>query len=63
MRKWLFKKFIKPWILKQIGAKKADIIKAINEKIDVPKLDEKQEEKIINNLYDIVVYVITIVLG
>ena len=62
MKKWIFNRFIKKWILKQIETKRESIITSINEKVDFPKMDEAQEEKLFNDVYNIIVYVIKVIL-
>lgn len=57
MKNWTLK-LLKPFIKRYITKKLADedmqntAIGIINEKIDIPKLTEKQEEKLLNQIYD-----------
>ena len=50
----LFKKAI----LKYLKENKEDIVSRINVKVDIPKLTEKQEEKYLNELYNLLISVI-----
>lgn len=57
MKKWLFK-MLKPFI-KKIVSKQLEneeyqkiIIQKINDKIDIPKVDEETEAKTFNQIYD-----------
>lgn len=57
MKKWLLnmlKPFIKKIVIKQLENEeyKKLIITKINKKIDIPKVDEKTEEKTFNQIYD-----------
>lgn len=60
MRK-LFAKMAKPFIIKVVIKKLEEdtelrkrIIDGINEKVDIPKIDEKQEEKFLNSIFEAV---------
>ena len=49
-------------VLKTLDEKKDDLLKFINKKIDIPKLTEEQEAKLLNSIYNILYDVIKILL-
>ena len=51
-------KFFKGMIKKVLVTKKEEIITFLNKKIDLPKLDEKEERKLLNNIYEVLIMLV-----
>ena len=58
----LIMKFLVPtvrkYILQKLEAKKDEIIKFINDKINLPKLNEEQEKELLEGIYDVILAVL-----
>jgi hypothetical protein len=48
----LFKKPIKKYLLKELETNQEEWIDILNEKIDIPKLEEDEEDKLLTQIYD-----------
>lgn len=48
----LFKKPIKKYLLNELETNQEEWIDILNEKIDIPKLEEDEEDKLLTQIYD-----------